>query len=54
MPGCAKLVLDNLHGDATIKRRHFIAQLLQLVHGCRGQNVWPDGQCLAQLYVCRS
>eukprot|EP00968_Pinguiococcus_pyrenoidosus_P010503 scaffold831_cov268-Pinguiococcus_pyrenoidosus.AAC.22 len=44
-----QLVADRLHGDARIKARHLVAQLLELHHGLGRQDVWPDAQGLADL-----
>ena len=51
MPGSAKLILDDAHGHGMIKAWHLVAQLLQLDHGGRRQDVRSDGERLAQLDV---
>ena len=54
LPGRPQLGLQHAHSLGIAEGGHFIAQLLQLVHCRRRQDVWPDAQSLPQLDVGRA
>ena len=53
VPRPAELLADDLHGHRVVKAGDLVAQLLQLHHGCRAEQVRPYGQRLPQLDVSR-